>query len=441
MTQTTIPNQWDRTIHSKLSSVVRKMLRFEPFYGHLATAMLWKQDSTLEQMFSTDGTVVSYNPAMVDQYIPDWWVSFNRGAGLTKTAWEGEKFISPPHQPEPTMIVEDGSKVVRALLCAALTKVALRHPWRAETKGMQDKGRMMRASEAAIRSIVRSSMCSDEFPGATTRDLYRASDELGFEQLYDLDNPTPPEEEGGGGQGAGVAQPGEVDQEGARSFGGFPSDDPTSDSSEAEAEAQSKVGQAMRKAKEAGNMPGDLAREINKVNDSGKDWRNDLRKFLGGGSIPEQSWSRPNRRYIADDIYLPGNPKEGPGEIAVFVDTSGSVNEKLLAKFIAELGKINADLQPEKTHVAAIDTRIQWTEEFTAYEDVTCKPAGRGGTDFAPAFKWIEEKGVNIKAAIYFTDLECSSFGPKPDYPVLWIVWPGGSTRKPPFGDVIYMES
>ena len=63
---------------------------------------------------------------------------------------------------------------------------------------------------------------------------------------------------------------------------------------------------------------------------------------------------------------------------------------------------------------------------------------GRGGTDFAPVWKYIEEKGLMPKACIYLTDLYPCDWGEKPPYPVLWISTT--SVTDVPFGHVTQIK-
>jgi predicted metal-dependent peptidase len=201
------------------------------------------------------------------------------------------------------------------------------------------------------------------------------------------------------------------------------------------------VARAAQKARKAGNMPGQWEKMIDESWLSKKDWKDELRQFLGGGEQKEPSWSRPNRRYVHQGEYLPGPSKFGPGRIVLAIDVSGSVQGDLVEKFCAEVRKINIDLQPEAIDVMTCCTRIPWQEEFGPYDDVQIpkKAITGGGTAFSPVFRRVKEMGIAPKALVYFTDLECSDFGPKPDYPVLWVVWPGGANNAP-WGNIIHMD-
>jgi len=215
------------------------------------------------------------------------------------------------------------------------------------------------------------------------------------------------------------------------------------DISSASSEVDQNIARAMSQAKKAGDQTGDWEEFIQASESSPKDWREELKQFLGQGEYKEPSWSRPNRRFIHQNIYLPGMARHTVGEIAAIVDTSGSVNEGLLNRYVSELVKIQQDLQPEKIHIICIDTEVKWTESYGPYDVINVRALGRGGTRFSPAFRYIKEQGWNIKAAAYFTDLECNDFGSDPGYPVLWVAWPGYSRHVAanlPFGRVIRME-
>jgi predicted metal-dependent peptidase len=91
------------------------------------------------------------------------------------------------------------------------------------------------------------------------------------------------------------------------------------------------------------------------------------------------------------------------------------------------------------------DERVHRTAEYVRGEliDFTCE--GRGGTDFAPTFAWINENAPDVSAAIYFTDLDCSTYGEEPTYPVLWAAY--GDPRmlklfapRVPFGEVMELK-
>jgi predicted metal-dependent peptidase len=166
------------------------------------------------------------------------------------------------------------------------------------------------------------------------------------------------------------------------------------------------------------------------------DWKEKLKNFVMETLMADYSWSRPNRRYIWQNIYLPSAVREGMGEIVVGVDTSGSIDNEMLSKFAAEIRAIAHECKPCALHVVYVDAAVARADTFRPAEgdEVEIRPAGGGGTDFAPLFEWVEQKGIKPVCGIYLTDL-CGSFpDEQPGYPVLWVT---DSRQVAPFGETV----
>lgn len=127
----------------------------------------------------------------------------------------------------------------------------------------------------------------------------------------------------------------------------------------------------------------------------------------------QESWRRRSRRSMASDVYLPGRRGQKTGPLVVVIDTSGSINEKALWRFIANVEKAQEELRP--SHIIALyadddvasEVRFEKGEQFEVRsEDVK----GYGGTDFRPAFKRVmqiqEEEGIEVAGVLYLTDLD-----------------------------------
>ena len=145
---------------------------------------------------------------------------------------------------------------------------------------------------------------------------------------------------------------------------------------------------------------------------------------------------RPNRRFVSSGLYLPSVERRSIGEIVIAVDTSGSIGTQELEQFSGEINAIANEAQPELIRVIYCDAAVQAVDEFGLSEPITLSPKGGGGTDFIPAFKWVEEEENDIEpmCLIYLTDLCRNSFPPAPDYPVLWVT---DSQKTAPFGETL----
>jgi predicted metal-dependent peptidase len=198
------------------------------------------------------------------------------------------------------------------------------------------------------------------------------------------------------------------------------------------------VEQAENVAKLAGKLPAGVTRGLEAAQAAGVDWRELLRRSWSETIPADYSWTRPNRRHVWNGLYLPGVVCEGVGEIAIAVDCSGSINDRQLGLFEAEIRSILAGQQPRLVHVLYFDTEVQKYETYQAGLPIKLTPVGGGGTDFRPCFRWLEERGISPQTLVFLTDM-CDSF-PKqaPPYPVLWV---STDTRSAPFGLAIPMEA
>ena len=124
----------------------------------------------------------------------------------------------------------------------------------------------------------------------------------------------------------------------------------------------------------------------------------------------------------------------------IYVDTSGSVNQEDLKQFASEIDDILTQYNTT-ARVIYCDTRVTHVEVFTSENrPVKLNAKGGGGTDFAPAIAWSMKQEDLPCCGVYLTDLECSSFGDEPDFPVLWIATEN-TRRTVPWGELVKMHS
>jgi predicted metal-dependent peptidase len=198
--------------------------------------------------------------------------------------------------------------------------------------------------------------------------------------------------------------------------------------------------QAAQIAKACGVMGEDLERQIDKLRASIVDWRDVLASFVESCVERRYSWTKPNRRFIGSGIYLPSLVPDGIGEIAVCVDTSGSISDDELAQFASEIFCIIENVKPEKVSVVYCHHQVTNVETFT-HDDPPdrLQPVGSGGTRFTPAFDWVNEHMETPVCLIYLTDLDCRDFPREQNYPVLWVSTNKDPARIAPMGETIHM--
>lgn len=197
------------------------------------------------------------------------------------------------------------------------------------------------------------------------------------------------------------------------------------------------VAAAMAAAKAQGKLPAALERMFSEILEPEVSWQDMIRAFfarkVGAGSY---DWRKPDRRLIQRDIYAPQRSGNGCGDVVVAVDTSGSIGQRELDVFFAELRGILEDVRPNKVHLVWCDAKVHHVDELDQSSELGgLKPHGGGGTAFEPVFTWIDEHNVRPDALVYLTDGMGSFPKSAPDYPVVW-----GSIyeqSKYPFGDVV----
>lgn len=188
-----------------------------------------------------------------------------------------------------------------------------------------------------------------------------------------------------------------------------------------------------------GKLPACISRVIRDLEKGRISWNEILRRFADESIIRDYEWSRPNRRFIGSDVIMPGMSTIAPNHIVAVVDTSGSMDDPSLRRLIGEIQSILDELAAEKVTIVYCDQSVNKVDTYMAGDIIKPDPVGGGGTDFAPAFRWIEQNATDVTGILYMTDLQCSSFGIAPHAPVLWCVT-GGRATQVPFGEVIEID-
>ena len=200
------------------------------------------------------------------------------------------------------------------------------------------------------------------------------------------------------------------------------------------AEWQVKVAQAAQAAKMMGKLSANLRRMVDEALTPKVSWRDVLQRFMQRAKVSTRTWARPNRRFLAQGLYMPNMSGEALGEIVVAVDCSGSIGRRELNEFAVEIKALHEDGKPVALHVVYFDSKVKRCDVFTADDTVTINANGGGGTAFSPVFEYLSDNNIEPVATVFLTDLRCSDFGPMPDYPVLWV---SNDADKAPWGEVV----
>lgn len=199
------------------------------------------------------------------------------------------------------------------------------------------------------------------------------------------------------------------------------------------------VDRAIANAKAMGTLPAGMEQgTVVTYQPAREPWYNHLHRYMQALRPSHYDWARINRRaMITHGVFAPLHYSEVLGDIAVFIDTSGScVAKAQQARFAAHLNAILAEAKPQHVHVYYFDAQVYPGEVIEPGElDVVTRPRGGGGTSFVPIFEQLDEEGIVPDVCIILTDLDGRFPAQEPAYPVMWAdVW---GRKRAPFGEVI----
>ena len=208
---------------------------------------------------------------------------------------------------------------------------------------------------------------------------------------------------------------------------------------------QDEVKQAViQAAQSAGpDVPEAVRRMISELVSPKMDWRDVLRTQLESSRKNDFTFMRPSKR--SGEVLFPGMNKDEELNVAVFLDTSGSISQTMLRDFLSEVQGIMDQYQSYKIHIAQFDTNVYAPETFTSDDGRSMNEyeiTGGGGTDFDVVYNYMEQEGIEPDQMVMFTDgYPWGSWG-NPDYCDVLHVIHGDAQRKieAPFGVTIHYE-
>lgn len=154
-----------------------------------------------------------------------------------------------------------------------------------------------------------------------------------------------------------------------------------------------------------GNIPAHMQKKLRKLASRQVNWKAILKTFVGMAKSVHHTTTmkRINRRY---PYIHAGVKRRRTARIAIAVDQSGSVHDKEIRLFFAELESLAKWVDFE---VIPFDSQVNEDEIFTWKRGQKLEPkrVSCGGTDFDVPTKFVNERTDRYDAMIIFTDGEC----------------------------------
>lgn len=189
--------------------------------------------------------------------------------------------------------------------------------------------------------------------------------------------------------------------------------------------------------KAKGSMPGTIIRNLGIDEDKKSthkiDWKEYLKDYLNQISYnPAYSWVHPSRKFIYNNIYLPGKKQdEHVLDITVSIDTSGSIDSGDLRMFLTELKKIVQCFDEYKINVIFCDCEISFVKEYNNNDNPIenlfklikdKRMSGGGGTSHVPVIEYVNKHFKDTGCLLAFTDGFTDIPKNKPTFPIVWVL-------------------
>ena len=244
------------------------------------------------------------------------------------------------------------------------------------------------------------------------------------------------------------------DDEGAQGANGNVDDDGKSGPAQYTKEEKRQIKEqfknaTMQAAKAAGNekLPNGVKKLVDSLVNPQLTWRELLPQQIQSVIRSDYSFNTPSRKGIDQGIWMPGLDREQTIDIAVAMDTSGSMTDEMGRDILSEVKGIMDQYSDFKIHLFCFDTEVHNPQVFTEHnmeEFMEYEIAGGGGTDFEVCWNYFKEEGIVPKKFVMFTDgYPWDSWGDESYCDTLFIVHGGGYGGKipeAPFGITVPYE-
>ena len=339
---------------------------------------------------------------------------------IPTAATEGKDiFYNPDFLQSLTTPQQDG------LLLHEVLHAALLHVLR---RGVRDKEAWNIAADIVVNGII----CQQgyfELPEGVIRD--RKLEHLSVEEIYEL---LPQQDRA---YCLGIFDLGDD------ALAGGMGKDSLSEAKKAELEThwRNAMGQAtvIARTTSQGTLPAGMERELGALDTAQLDWRSYLWRYL---VKTPTDYTEFDRRFIGRGLYLETLQGESV-KVYVAVDTSGSIDDRLLKMFLNEVSGILNSYPHLECELYYADADVYGAYELNPDSDIPL-PQGGGGTSFVPFFEEIGDctDGMTTAVCVYLTDGYGTFPDTVPQLPVLWVVTPGGlDLSQFPFGETVRLLS
>jgi predicted metal-dependent peptidase len=188
---------------------------------------------------------------------------------------------------------------------------------------------------------------------------------------------------------------------------------------------------------DAGNIPLGVKRLIQDLTEPKMNWRELLRMQIESTIKSDYTWMKASRKGWHVDAIMPGMKTAETIDIAIAIDTSGSISSEQARDFLSEIRGIMETFDNYRIHVFTFDTEVYNPQQYNSdtLEDIEeYDIQGGGGTAFEAIFDYLKGAELEPKRLLVFTDgYPGGTWGDENYCDTVWIIH-GDKNPDPPFG-------
>ena len=188
---------------------------------------------------------------------------------------------------------------------------------------------------------------------------------------------------------------------------------------------------------DAGNIPLGVKRLIQDLTEPKMNWRELLRMQIESTIKSDYTWMKASRKGWHVDAIMPGMKTAETIDIAIAIDTSGSISSEQARDFLSEIRGIMETFDNYRIHVFTFDTEVYNPQQYNSdtLEDIEDYDIqGGGGTAFEAIFDYLKGADLEPKRLVVFTDgYPGGTWGDENYCDTVWIIH-GDENPNPPFG-------
>ncbi len=218
------------------------------------------------------------------------------------------------------------------------------------------------------------------------------------------------------------------------------------DTRAAEEEIDALIIQAMGSARKQGNTPASLLEMFDEITKPSIDLHTLLHAYMSESFFDKESdFSRPNRRFVHQELYLPGYRYDKSRlNLCILVDRSMSITDEVFARFLGIIDGIVRLSHDFEVSVVPFDERV-YSEETKRYDAQSILPdisiaKGNGGTAFGPVAEYLNRHVGEKNLAIILSDGHFAIENPPRMQTLFVLSEKANLSRFAPFGDVVYFD-